>query len=351
MNETTLIPRQKAIIILLAQFDQLSREQIANKLETIYPVSKATLARDIAELLEKKQIIAILKGPSRVYRSATSHPLLKNIDLNQYFAMDTDRRQNIHTTFNDTLFDQLHNLISPNEQVELQNIFRSFRLSTQKVDTTIRQRELERFVIELSWKSSKIEGNTYSLLETERLVKEKQEAVGHSKQEAIMILNHKDAFQTIVKKRTSFKKISFHSVLELHNVLTKNMNIVSGVRKHSVGITGTTYRPLDNEWQIKENLEKIIKVVNTTAYPLEKGLVIASMMAYLQPFTDGNKRTARMLANAVLLANDYFPLSYRSIDENEYKSAQLLFYETNNLFHVKRLFLEQYRFALKTYFV
>lgn len=336
---------------LLAQFEDLSREQIADKLKMVYPVSKATLARDLSDLLVKRQIIAMGSGPSRVYKSASTHPLLKNVDLHQYFALEADQRKNVRHSFNSAVFDQLHRLISINEQSTFNTTFRSFSQATEKVDVTIRQRELERFVIELAWKSSKIEGNTYTLLDTERLIKEKQEAWGHPQHEAIMILNHKDAFQTIVKDRFAFKKLSLHSILELHNVLTKNLGMNSGIRKHSVGITGTTYRPLDNEWQLKEALERLISTVNSTQYPLEKGLILASMLAYLQPFSDGNKRTARMLANAVLLAHDFFPLSYRSIDENEYKSAQLLFYETNNLFHVKRLFLDQYTFALKTYFV
>lgn len=83
----------------------------------------------------------------------------------------------------------------------------------------------------------------------------------------------------------------------------------------------------------------------------EKALVLLAMISYIQPFGDGNKRTARMLSNAVLLANDYYPLSYRSVDEVEYKEALLLFYEQNNLFHLKRIFVEQQKFAIENYFV
>ncbi len=95
----------------------------------------------------------------------------------------------------------------------------------------------------------------------------------------------------------------------------------------------------------------MVKKINATTYPLEKALLASIFIPYIQPFADGNKRTGRMLANAILLAYDHFPLSYRSIDENEYKKALIVFYETNNMFHVKRLFLDQYRFALKTYFL
>jgi Fic family protein len=352
MDETIqLNPRQKTIVNTLAQSSELTREQIAEKLSALYPVSKATLARDLSQLVTKKYIQAVGEGPSRTYIAASQHPLLKYVDLGQYFAVEPDQRSGISAQFQSEVFRKLPGLIGLAEQCELNELFRSFEKSTAVLDETIRQKELERFMIELSWKSSKIEGNTYTLLETERLIKEKHEAEGRSKHEAEMILNHKDAFQITVKDRAHFRHISLSLVMELHNVLTKNLSIGSGIRKHAVGITGTTYRPLDTEWQIKEALEELIHLINATTNPLEKALLIVGMIAYIQPFADGNKRTARMLANAILLAHDYFPLSYRSIDENEYKSAVIVFYETNNLHHLKRLFLEQYRFALKTYFV
>ena len=133
--------------------------------------------------------------------------------------------------------------------------------------------------------------------------------------------------------------------------MVKDLNINTGIRSQAVGITGTVYRPLDNQWQIKECLEKIILIVNETVYPLEKALIILAMLSYIQPFADGNKRTARMLANAVLLAHDFYPLSYRSVDETFYKKALVLFYEQNSLYYLKKILLDQYKFALETYFL
>jgi len=205
-------------------------------------------------------------------------------------------------------------------------------------------------VIELSWKSSKIEGNTYTLLETESLIKQGKEAVGKTKHESTMILNHKDAFKVIFEHRRDFAKLTKRDVFELHNVLTAGLDISSGIRKQAVGITGTTYTPLAYEWELETALEGMMDLVNRVSSPLEKAILTSTFLAYIQPFADGNKRTSRMLANAILLAYDYFPLSYRSIDENEYKQAMIIFYETNNYYHTKRLFLDQYRFATKTYF-
>lgn len=350
MNETIqLSARQKAILNLLAQRSNLAREQIAENLADLYPASKATLARDLGTLLERNLIETVGSGPSTMYRTKSPHPLLQYVDLTQYFALEPDERKHALRSFSKDVIGKLPGVLSASDIQELNTIYRPFNAMTQRLDPTIRQRELERYMIELSWKSSKIEGNTYTLLETEVLIKQGTEAAGKTKQEAIMILNHKDAFSKIVAHRADFRKLTITNLFQLHNSLTKNLNISSGIRKQAVGITGTTYVPLGNEYVIREALEHTVAVVNGVEHPLEKAMIIATMIAYLQPFADGNKRSARMMANALLLAHDYFPLSYRSVDENEYKEALILFYETNNLYHIKRLFIDQYRFALSTY--
>ena len=90
--------------------------------------------------------------------------------------------------------------------------------------------------------------------------------------------------------------------------------------------------------------------INKTEHSLEKALIANAMISYIQPFADGNKRTGRMLTNAILLAHDYFPLSYRSVDEDTYKKALILFYEQGSIYSLKEIFMNQYRFALDTYF-
>jgi Fic family protein len=350
MNETVdLNQRQKIILNIVSQEGNMSRQAISLALKNIYPVSKATLARDLKILSSQRLIGSTGTGPSWRYQPV-GHPLLHIIDLGLYFQQEPDDRLGVKTSFQSDIFKKLTGLFNADEKQGLGSVFRSFSQTKKNLDRTIMVRELERFLIELSWKSSKIEGNTYTLLETEALIKEQREASGRSRQETRMILNHKEAFKLILDNTGDFKIVKLNTLLELHNVLVGGLDIGGGIRKNAVGITGTRYRPLDNEWQIREMLGKLLETVNRANYPLEKALVVNSMIAYLQPFSGGNKRTARMFANAILMAYDYFPLSYRSVDENEYKQAMILFYETNNLYHLKRLFLEQYRFALATYF-
>lgn len=100
---------------------------------------------------------------------------------------------------------------------------------------------------------------------------------GHPKDEAVMILNHKKAFENILKNRNDYKTLTFSKAVQLHNFLVKGLNVSIGIRKQTVGITGTTYRPLDNEWQTKEAMEKLISVVNKQKNPLEKALIAIAM--------------------------------------------------------------------------
>jgi Fic family protein len=212
------------------------------------------------------------------------------------------------------------------------------------------RKEIERLNIDFSWKSSKIEGNTYSLLETEQLIKNQKEASGHSREEATMILNHKKALEYIDRNKNEFQSMSVPKIENIHSLLVDGLNVTKNLRKTLVGITGTNYRPLDNEFQIKEALEKTCKSVNETRDVFEKAIVLMLLIAYIQPFVDGNKRTSRLSGNAILQSFNSCPLSYRSMDEGEYKKAILLFYEQNNISYFKELFLKQFEFAVENYF-
>lgn len=350
MIDTNLNTRQKQILELIGRSDSLSRLEIKEKLTSQFQVSIPTVARDLAHLLKNGLIEVRGKGRNTSYSSINAAALLKYFDIDQYFTLEPDQRTDIKKSFDFSIFTKLSDLFTLPEIAELKKINKNFSRESEILNKDIYLKEVERFIIELSWKSSKIEGNTYSLIDTEALIKQKIEAQGHSKEEVVMILNHKKAFESILTNKEYYKILTFTKIVELHNLLTKDLNVFTGIRKQAVGITGTSYKPLDNEWQIREAMEKLTKVINKTKNPLEKALVIIAMISYIQPFTDGNKRTSRMLVNALLLANDYYPLSYRSVDETYYKKALVLFYEQSSLYYLKQIILDQYKFALNTYF-
>lgn len=312
-------------------------------------VSRITVIRDLDELIDEKLIVRIGKGPAVKYQISPSFRVFEEIDIDNYFSKDLEGR-NAKREFNFEIFELLKNvnIFSDSQTNRLNELNKKYQDNINSLPKDIIEKEFERLMIELSWKSSRIEGNTYDLLETEFLIKENKEAKGHTKLEARMILNHKEALEFISKSR--IKKINSDDIINLHKIIIKEMNVARGVRENPVGITGTVYRPLENKNEIKEALNELCDLVNSKENVLEKALLLNLLIAYLQPFGDGNKRTSRLMGNAMLMVNNDCPLSFRSIDELEYKKAIILFYEQNNLSYFRDLFIEQYCFAVENYF-
>lgn len=350
MDETNITTRQKSIVNLINQSTGISREQIQKTLRQLYNISKPTLARDLVELKKRKLLRVEGKGKRILYWPYSQNSTLRPFDLDQYFLKEPDERVGAKKEFDFVIFNKLKGLFSSLEIEEIEKVRKSFSTQTKHLAKDILKREIERFTIELAWKSSEIEGNTYSLLETETLIKNSQTAKGKSKQEAIMILNHKETFEMILSHKGDFKTVSLSLINQIHNLMVAGLQIGSGIRKQAVGITGTVYQPLDNQHQITEAMQKLVSAINSNSSVLEKALIANSMISYIQPYADGNKRTGRMLANGILLAHDYYPLSYRSIDKEEFKKALIVFYEQGSIYQLKKLFLEQLMFAFKTYF-
>jgi Fic family protein len=242
-------------------------------------------------------------------------------------------------------------IFTDKETLVLETATKEYKQRTTGLPDVIRKKELERLIIELSWKSSKIEGNTYTLLDTEKLILENKAAPGKTKDETQMILNHKEAFEFVQKNKDQFKKLNRGVVEGLHKILVKKLGVGFNLRKKPVGVTGSIYRPLDNEFQIAEALNDLTtKIVNTPS-PYIKALLALIGISYIQPFDDGNKRTGRLLANAILMANNLAPLSYRSVEEKDYREATLVFYELNSVIPFKKIFISQYDFAARNYAV
>ncbi|OGZ26377.1 MAG: hypothetical protein A3F95_02240 [Candidatus Nealsonbacteria bacterium RIFCSPLOWO2_12_FULL_39_31] len=167
-----------------------------------------------------------------------------------------------------------------------------------------------------------------------------------------MILNHKKALEYIIGNRNEFKNLTLRKIEDIHGLIVDGLSVTKGLRKKAVGITGTKYRPLDNEHQIREMMEKTVEVVNKKLDdPFSKAIFTTLMISYIQPFEDGNKRASRLLGNAILLANNACPLSYRSVNEADYKKAVIIFYEQNSARFFKELFIEQFKFAVSNYFL
>lgn len=319
---------------------------------TAFKGSDATLKRMIAAGIKAGDIVAEGKARATRYRLSPQAQLLMPLNLDTYFALEVDERQ-VQSSYNFELINGLlaeTRLFSDKEQSHLDALQEEFRQHVSELTDNEYRKEMERLGIDLSWKSSQIEGNTYTLLETERLLRESKTAEGKTREEAVMLINHKDALSFVLDNPDYLKELTVSHIEDIHQLLTKELSIDKGLRRHRVGITGTNYHPLDNEFQIREAMRDACELINSKSNIFEKALLTLVLLSYIQPFSDGNKRTARITSNAILIANDYCPLSFRSIDSIDYKKAMLIFYEQNNLYAFKQIFMEQFEFAVKEYF-
>jgi Fic family protein len=342
--------RETEIVKILEKEKSLSIGSIHHLL--VNKVSLATLKRILLRLLDQQLIIKTGKGKATRYQNSPFYKLFQTIDLNTYYSKEIDARQ-INDQFNFGLIrETLKNcsLFTESELEKLNQLHIRFTKNIAELPQVMYQKELERLAIDLSWKSSQIEGNTYSLLETERLLKDRQTASGKTKEEAIMLLNHKEAIDFIIAHPNYLNPLSVSKIEDIHHLLMKDLGVEKNIRRRKVGISGTNYLPLDNEFQIMEALSDMCTLVNSKQKVFEKALLLLMLISYIQPFADGNKRTARIVSNAFLVENHYCPLSFRTIDPLEYKKAMLVFYEQNNISSFKRIFIEQYTFAVNTYF-
>lgn len=315
-------------------------------------LSVATLKRYLQSLVASNSIVAMGANKNRKYILSLSYELQRPINLEEYFTKDVDQRI-IKTSFNQPLLKETLtkvSLFSPEEFTHLEKLQAKFKQRIETLSKVTYTKEMERLAIDLSWKSSQIEGNTYTLLETERLLLDKETAGGKTKDEAVMLLNHKAALDFILSQPDYVSPLTVYRIEDIHRLLIDQLDVPKNIRNRAVGISGTNYRPLDNEFQIKEALETMCELINEKQNAFEKSLLALSLISYIQPFEDGNKRTARLIANAILIHQDYCPISFRTVDKYDYKNALLIFYEQNSISPFKKLFIDQFEYAVNNYF-
>jgi fido (protein-threonine AMPylation protein) len=207
------------------------------------------------------------------------------------------------------------------------------------------QNILNRLLIDLAWNSSRLEGNTYSLLDTERLLAGGAEAEGKSATEAQMILNHKAAIEFLVHDANH---IAFNraTILNLHALLSENLMVDPGsvgrLRTTPVGIGGSVYHPLAMPQLIAEHFDQLLATAAAIRDPFEQALFVMVQLPYLQPFDDVNKRTSRLAANIPFIRGNLSPISFVDVPKALYTEAILGVYELNRVDLIKDVFLWAY---------
>src|SRR5271169_4613784 len=214
---------------------------------------------------------------------------------------------------------------------------------------------LSRFLIDLSWASSRLEGNTYSRLDTERLIQFGQEAEGKDAKETQMILNHKKAIELLVEDSANDIGINRFTLLNLHALLSENLMAdpeASGrLRRRPVDITGSVYIPPAIPQVIEEYFSLILMKANSIGDPFERAFFLMVQLPYLQPFEDVNKRVSRLTANIPLIRADLCPLSFVDVPERAYIAGNLGLYEMTRIELLRDVFVWAYERSCQRYVV
>ena len=342
--------REQQIIDFIKKIGASSSKEVFDNVGV--SVSYATLKRILAKLISENYLSTKGQGKGTKYIISPTFEMIQPIDIDRYYEKEIDERK-IKERFNYSIITEVldsHSVFSENELQKLNDRQINFQKNISQLSESEYKKEFERLAIDLSWKSSQIEGNTYSLLETEKLLNEKETAKGKTKEEATMLLNHKDALDFINDHPDYLYPLTVSKIEDIHSILIKELAVERNLRKRRIGISGTNYRPLDNEFQISEALQSSCDVINKKESVFEKALLALVLISYIQPFMDGNKRTARIVSNAILMNANCCPLSFRTVDSMDYKKAMLLFYEQNNISNFKKIFISQFEFAVNTYF-
>lgn len=217
---------------------------------------------------------------------------------------------------------------------------------------TYARRIYSRLLIDLSWNSSRLEGNTYSLLETERLLELGEATEGKDAREAQMILNHKAAIDLLVEQagEVGFNR---YTILNLHALLSDNLladpRACGRVRTNAVDVGGTVYHPLEVPQLVDECFQQVLDTAAAINDPFEQSFFAMVQIAYLQAFEDVNKRVSRLAANIPLIRENLCPISFVDVPERAYIDGILGVYELNRIELMRDVFVWAYERSCARY--
>ena len=211
---------------------------------------------------------------------------------------------------------------------------------------------LNRLLIDLSWASSHLEGNTYSRLDTRELIEHGKTADGKAAIETQMILNHKTAIELLVESidNAGFNR---YTLMNLHSALAENLlpnpADEGRIRQHAVDIGQSVYRPLSTPQQIDDALDELLDKAGQIRDPFEQSFFMMVHLPYLQPFADINKRTSRLAANLPLFRANLCPLTFLDVPEQAYSRATLGVYEMTRVELLRDLYVWAYERSTQEY--
>lgn len=217
---------------------------------------------------------------------------------------------------------------------------------------TYARRILEQLLVDLSWASSRLEGNTYDILQTERLIRFGEAASGKDRKESLMILNHKDAIEYVVDNLEDIS-LSRPDLFGIHALLADGLladpAMAGRLRSMPVGVSHSSYVPLDDAITIEEEFDILLHKAAQIDDPFEQSFFVLAHIPYLQAFVDINKRTSRVASNIPLLKADLAPMSFLTMDDAAYIDGLIGLYELGNVGLLREVFIDSYLASAEKY--
>lgn len=343
---------------------------LADIIDAVKPsVPRRTLQYRLKYLVDEGRLVKEGEGRGARYRipsavtaaSAATAPAegeevvplsIASIEIRRYLSQPVVARKPVgyNREFLDSYRPNVSAYLSPAERAHLAEVGRP-NFADQAAGTYAKQ-ILNRLLIDLSWNSSRLEGNTYSLLDTKRLIEFGEEAAGRDRLEAQMIVNHKDAIAFLVG---AAEDIGFnrYTILNLHGILAHNLLPDEGaagrLRHIGVGIEKSTFHPLELPQRIEECFNQLLATAAAIEDPFEQALFVMVQLPYLQPFDDVNKRVSRLAANIPFIKQNLSPLSFTDVPRSLYTDAILGVYELNKVDLLKDVFIWAYQRSAARY--
>jgi Fic family protein len=346
------------ILNSIAQFsDGATLDQIMHKLQL--KLTRRSLQRRLAKMVKKGHIIVLGMSRARKYKIISDIsseekviPLsAKAIHIQQLVNRPINTRKPVF--YNKKFLDSYKPNITRYLSEEIcGKLLEMGKTDIDKPSATYARKIFNKLLIDLSWNSSRLEGNTYSLLETERLLELNEIAEGKDFSETQMILNHKAAIEFIIEAAVNMN-INRSTVLNIHALLSDNLlkdpTACGRLRTIAVAIAQSVYNPPDIPNVISECFDKILNIAATIQNPLEQAFFLMVQLPYLQPFEDVNKRVSRLVANIPLIHHNLAPLSFMDLPQKTYVDGLLAVYELNNVDLLSEIFVWAYERSCDLY--
>lgn len=342
-----MMTTDRVILAYVANHPGCGRAQVRR--DVVPEASRSTVWRALRRLVDAGRLEVVGEGRATRYRVAGAEAVLAHLLTPVRLRPPARYRREFLRSYrpNESRY------LSPADREQLKKAGTPAAAGLADLPgVTYAVRVLEELEIDMSWASSRLEGNSYDLLDTERLIRWARAARGLPRRDTVMILNHKDAIRYVVGNLDDIE-VGARDLCNIHALLADQLisdpALLGGLRRLPVAIGRSTYSPPEDEPTIREELDALVRTAARIEDPFEQSFFLLVHIPYLQPFADVNKRTSRIASVIPLLKADLVPMSYLAIDDQAYIRGLLGVYELNDVSLLREAYVNGYVASAERY--